>query len=71
MGNIRIVIEDANTMPFVYEGVTKHYIEIDSRDYEFDQLSPNTYNKIYEWARKYDIRIQAWDELERLLEDTQ
>ena len=70
MANIRIVVEDANTMPFVSEGVTKHYIEIDSRDYEFDQLSHGTYNKIYDWARKRGISIQAWDELERILEDT-
>ena len=70
MGNIRIVVEDAKSMPFVYEGVTKHYIDIDSRDYDYDQLTCETYNKIYDWARKYSICIQAWDELEEILEDT-
>ena len=71
MANIRIVVENAESVPFVHEGETKHYIEIDTMDYGFDQLSSGTFDKIYDWARKYDISVQAWDELEEILENTQ
>ena len=69
MGNIRIIVEKSNLIPYTYEGENLHYIEIDTRDYGLDQLTSGTYNKIYDWARKSNISINAWDELDELMGD--
>ena len=69
MGNIRIIVEKSNVMPYTFEGELLHYIEVDTRDYGLDQLTTGTFNKFYDWARKYHISVNAWDELNDILGD--
>ena len=69
MVKIRIVVENAEQIPFVFEGERNHYIEIDIDDYNFDRLSQDARNMFYDWARKYHISVGAWDALEGILED--
>ena len=69
MSNIRIIVEKSNCVPYSYEKEHLHYIDIDTTDYEFDQLTVSTFNKIYDWARKYHITVTAWDALNDILDD--
>ena len=69
MTRIRIVVENNNAIPFQFEGESFHYIEIDTSNYGLDQITSATYNKLYDWARKNDITITAWDELEEILDE--
>ena len=71
MTNIRINVGKSKVIPYTYEGENLHYIEIDTRDYGLDQLTVGTHNKIWAWARKYHISVNAWDELDELMDDIQ
>ena len=69
MSSIRIVVEKNNAIPFQFEGESLHYIEIDTSDYGLDQITVATYNKLFDWARKNDMTITAWDELKEILDE--
>jgi hypothetical protein len=69
MGHIRIIVEKSNVMPYTYKGEALHYIEIDTLDYTIDQLSRESANKIWDWARKYHISVNASDELDEILDE--
>ena len=69
MTKIRVVIEDSDEVEYEHKGETKHYIEINSADYGFNQITSSTKNQIYEWAKKNKISLVAWEELEDILDD--
>ena len=69
MTNIRIVVEDNKQIEYEYKGEKKHYIEINSADYGFNQITSFSKNQIYEWAKKNKISLIVWEELEDILDD--
>jgi hypothetical protein len=66
---IRVIVEKSILVPYTYEGKALHYIEIDSLDYTTNQISQEICNKILDWARKYHISVNAFDELDESLDD--
>jgi hypothetical protein len=66
MVGIRVIVEKSILVPYPYEGKALHYIEIDSLDYTINQISQEIGNKILEWARKYHISVNAFDELDEI-----
>jgi hypothetical protein len=69
MGRIRVIVEKSDLIPYTYKGEALHYIEIDTLDYTIDQLSQGTINKIKDCARKYHISVNAFEELEEILDE--
>lgn len=68
MTRIRIIIEDQKPKEVTYKGETKHYVEIDTRNYGLDQLTRGTYDSIKSWAQNNGITLEAWEKLEEILE---
>ena len=56
--------------PAAYGAMLSDLIEVQRERYgvRYEGTS-GTYNKIYDWARKNNIRINAWDELDELMGD--
>jgi predicted nucleic acid-binding protein len=66
---IRVIVEKSILVPYTDEGEALHYIKIDTLDYTIDQISQEISNKIWDWARKYHISVNAFDELGEILDE--
>ena len=65
--DIQIIVEKSKQREFYDKGELLHYIDIDFAYYGFKPITHPQIKKIHQWARKANISINEFDELDEIL----